>query len=107
MLLTGFKVKENDYVIYVSNKQQNTHNLTLFQTDVNVFLTRLIKGLIPLYGTNLLLRVKIGYTHNLTFLVGHLEVPYKFAVVVVGCWCKPILVFRFCPLVRLTKILSS
>ena len=37
MLLTGFKVKENNYVIYVSNKQQNTHNLTVFQKDVNLF----------------------------------------------------------------------
>ena len=40
--------------------------------------------IIDLFGTNLLVRVKLGYTPNFTFL-SHSEVPYKFGVgVVVG-----------------------
>jgi len=54
-----------------------------------------------LFGKNLLVRVKLGYTPNFTSLC-HLEEPLKL-VVVVGGWCKPILVFIFRPLVELNN----
>ena len=59
MLLTDFKSKGGPLqsiimLFYVSNKQQNTYNLTLFQTDVQVFLTRLTSKLSSFFMTQIL-----------------------------------------------------